>query len=115
MIKRIWLLSLVAIFSVFSISAQQRTITGNVTDSSDGSPLIGANITIQGTTTGTVADMDGNFSIQAGSGDVLVFSYVGYTTQEIQVSDQTVINVSLELAYEALDELVVVDTDHLFH
>jgi TonB-linked SusC/RagA family outer membrane protein len=108
MIKRIWLLLFMAIFSAFSISAQQRTITGKITDSSDGSPLVGANITIQGTTTGTVADVDGNFSIQAGPGDVLVFSYVGYTSQEIQVSDQTVINISLELAYEALDELVVV-------
>ena len=108
MIKRILLLSFIAIFSVFSIRAQQRTITGTITDVSDGTALVGANVIIKGTTTGTVADADGNYSIEASSGDVLVFSFVGYTSQEIEVGDQTVINVSMVLAYEALDELVVV-------
>lgn len=107
-IKRGLLLSLMAMLSVFSIKAQQRSITGTVTDNEDGSPLVGANVVIKGTTSGTVADMDGNFTIEASSEDVLVFSFIGYTSQEIEVADRTVINVSLLLAYEALDELVVV-------
>ena len=96
------------VLSVISVMAQQRTITGNVTDSEDGTSLIGANVVISGTTSGTVTDADGHFSIQASPGDVLVFSYVGYLAQEVEVADQTVINIRLELAYASLDELVVV-------
>jgi hypothetical protein len=65
MIKRALLLSFIAIFSAFSIRAQQRNITGTITDISDGTALVGANVIIKGTTTGTVADADGNYSIEA--------------------------------------------------
>jgi len=99
---------ILALLSVVSVMAQQRTITGTVTDKEDGSSLIGANVVISGTTSGTVTDAGGNFSIQASPGDVLQFSYVGYLTQEVEVTNQTVINIQLELAYESLDELVVV-------
>jgi len=106
-IKKVFLLFIVALLSAFSVIAQQRTVTGIVADNTDGTPLIGANILIKGTTSGTVSDAEGNYSIETSSGDVLVFSYVGYLSQEIEVSNQTIINISLEQAFETLDELVV--------
>ena len=107
-IRKVLLFACVAILSVFSVSAQQRTLSGTITDNTDGTTLVGANIVVKGTTAGTVTNAEGSYSIEASSGDILVFSFVGYTTQEIAVGDQTIINVSLDLAFEALDELVVV-------
>ncbi len=108
MIMRIFLFSVIVLLSVFTVAAQQRTITGTLTDSNDGTTLIGANVVIKGTTTGTVTNAEGSYSIEASSEDVLVFSFVGYNTQEIEVGNQTLINISMEFSYEALDELIVV-------
>jgi len=107
MIKKLFLLW-IALLPVFNVFAQQRTVSGMVTDEADGTPLIGVNIVIKGTTTGTVTDANGYYSIEASPGDVLVYSYVGYNIREIEVGDQTEINVSLEQVAESLDELVVV-------
>ncbi len=83
----------------------QQTITGTITDS-DGVPLPAANVVIKGTTTGASADFDGNYSITANAGDVLVFSYTGYNTREVTVGSDTTINVVLEEGL-ALDEVIV--------
>lgn len=83
----------------------QSTITGTITDTG-GVPLPGANVVVKGTTRGTIADFDGNYSIQASAGDVLVFSYTGYNGAEITVGSSTVINASLEEGL-ALDEVIV--------
>jgi len=82
-------------------------ITGNVSDADGGEPLIGVNILIKGTTTGTITDFDGNYSINANAGDVLEFSYTGYAAQEIEVGASTVIDVVMS-AGSVLDEVVVV-------
>ncbi len=88
--------------------AQTGGITGTVTDAENNQPLPGASIVVKGTTTGTVTDFDGNFEIKAPSEEsILVFSYVGYTPQEIGVGGQTEINVSLVIEASALDEVVV--------
>ena len=84
------------------LSAQQ--ISGNV--SSDDGPLPGATVLVKGTNTGTSTDFDGNFTISASSGDVLVISFVGFTTQEVAVSGQDQINVTLAVD-QALEEVVV--------
>ena len=84
--------------------AKAQTVSGNVSD--DNGPLLGASVVVKGTANGTTADFDGNFTIQAGSGDILVFSYVGYTAQEVAVGNQTTINVVL-LANNELDEVIV--------
>lgn len=84
------------------VSAQ--TVSGNVSDASG--PLPGATVIIKGTSNGTSADFDGNYTIQASSGDVLVFSYVGYSSVEVTVGSQDTINVVLESANE-LEEVVV--------
>jgi len=85
----------------------QRTITGTVTDQDGNEPLIGVNILIQGTTTGTVTDFDGVYSIDANTGDVLVFSYTGYSEQSVTVDAQTVMDLVMS-AGSLLDEVVVV-------
>ncbi|MBK8722084.1 MAG: SusC/RagA family TonB-linked outer membrane protein [Saprospiraceae bacterium] len=91
----------------FIIIAQN--IKGTVTDATK-SPLIGVSILLKGTNTGTVTDLDGNFSIDAKSG-VLVFSYIGYITQEINISGKQDLNVQLEEDNKVLNTLVVVGYD----
>ena len=85
------------------ISAQ--TVTGTVTDDSS-QPLPGVSIIVKGTSTGTTSDFDGKYSISASNGDVLVFSYVGFDTQEVTVSGNTV-NIIMQ-AGVALDEIILV-------
>ncbi|MCY4254210.1 MAG: SusC/RagA family TonB-linked outer membrane protein, partial [Flavobacteriaceae bacterium] len=84
----------------------QQEITGAVTDAA-GIPLPGVSIVIQGTTQGTQTDFDGNYSIYAPQGAVLVFSYIGMVTQEVVIDGDTV-NVTLQEDQEALEEVVVV-------
>lgn len=85
----------------------QATITGTVTDA-DGTPLPGANVIVKGTTNGTQTDFDGNFTITAASDATLVFSYVGFATQEIAINGQTSINVSMAEDANKLDEVIIV-------
>ena len=89
----------------FSLIYAQVTVTGTVSGS-DGIPLIGVNISEQGTTNGTVTDINGDYSIQAASDATLVFSYTGFATQEVAVSGQTVIDVILTEGLN-LNEVVV--------
>ncbi|MEY3053049.1 MAG: hypothetical protein RLY31_2834 [Bacteroidota bacterium] len=84
----------------------QMVIKGTVTD--EGSvPLIGVNIIVRGTTVGTITDVDGNYEVRANQGDVLVYSYTGFSTQEITVGTDAVINVVLSEGAD-LSEVVVV-------
>lgn len=97
------MLSLAFLFQSY-LSAQ--TITGNVSDV-DGEPLIGASILVEGTSTGAITDFDGNFSIEATSGDVLEISYTGYATKEVTVGSETAMNIVLETDVALLSEVVV--------
>jgi len=99
------ILTLFLAFTVQLSFAQQRTVTGNVSDDS-GMPLIGATIAIAGTSTGTSSDFDGNYSISVNQGDVLSFSYVGYSTQDVTVGESSTVNVTL-LTDNTLEEIVV--------
>jgi TonB-linked SusC/RagA family outer membrane protein len=89
--------------------AQQTiTVSGNVTDQ-EGQPLPGASIVVEGTTTGTQTDFDGNFSLEnVASNATLIISYLGYTAKEVAVNGQSSIAVSLQEDAQALDEVVVV-------
>ncbi|PHN07224.1 SusC/RagA family TonB-linked outer membrane protein [Flavilitoribacter nigricans DSM 23189 = NBRC 102662] len=79
-----------------AVIAQTRTVTGVVTDQS-GEGLIGASIAVKGTTTGTVSDFDGTYSIRVPeTGGTLVFSYTGFSTEEVEIGSQSVINISLQ-------------------
>ncbi|WP_298513083.1 SusC/RagA family TonB-linked outer membrane protein [uncultured Kordia sp.] len=100
------------LFSFFLLSvqysfAQEKEITGIVTSKSDGIPLPGANISVEGTTKGAQTDFDGKYSIKASPGDVLTFSFIGMTTKQVTVADSNVINVQLEDNQEALDAVIV--------
>lgn len=87
--------------------SQTRIISGLVTDS-EGIALPGANIVVKGTTIGTQTDFDGNYSIEASQGSILVFSYIGQKTKEVNIGDSNLINVQLEQDSQALEEVVVV-------
>ena len=102
-----WLLSLMIIAGLATASAQSVTVTGTVTSAEDGEPLIGATIMVKGSTTGVATDIDGNYTINAKMGDILVFSYVGYNNREIKV-DGSKIDVALLENDSVLDEVVVV-------
>ncbi|GAA0724903.1 SusC/RagA family TonB-linked outer membrane protein [Aquimarina litoralis] len=100
------ILTLLLAFVVQLTFAQEKTISGNVTDNS-GLPLPGVNIVVKGTSKGTQSDFDGNYTIQASRGSVLAFSYLGFTTKEAIVGDNSVINVKLEEDAATLEEVVV--------
>jgi len=90
---------------LFAQQLYSQTVSGNITDES-GVPLPGANVIIDGTTTGVSSDFDGNYQIQAEQGQVLQFSYIGYTSQSIAVGSQDTINVSLQPDNQ-LEEVIV--------
>ncbi|PCE62546.1 SusC/RagA family TonB-linked outer membrane protein [Sediminicola luteus] len=86
--------------------AQTKSISGTITDSM-GAPLPGTSVIVKGSTQGTSTDFDGNYEIEASPNDILVFSYVGFATQEIPVGTQTTMNVTLVEDAAALDEVVI--------
>ncbi|TAE11156.1 MAG: SusC/RagA family TonB-linked outer membrane protein, partial [Bacteroidetes bacterium] len=102
------LLSILLVFVFGLATAQAQTITGRVTDASNQEGIPGASVLIKGTTTGTVTDVDGKYTITAGSGSVLVFQLLGYKPQEITVGSQTTVDVSLETDASTLNEIVVI-------
>ena len=93
--------------SILASNQQTITVRGTVTDQA-GMPVIGANIVVKGSSTGTITDFDGKFSLEVPSGSVLVVSYIGYLSQEVPVGNKTTINVTLKEDTQALDEVVVV-------
>ncbi len=99
------ILTLFLAFAVQLTFAQQKTVSGTVSDN-NGLPLPGATVVIQGTTTGASTDFDGNYSITANVGDVLNFSYVGYSNQSATVGTSNTINVTLQPDNE-LEEVIV--------
>ena len=87
-------------------SAQQEsTVSGTVSDAMG--PVIGASVVVKGTTNGTMTDLDGNYTLEAPKGAVLVFSYVGYVSKEIVYNGQAVLNAELSEDVQKLDEVVV--------
>ena len=104
--KKLLLALMLVVFAMGSALAQ-RTITGKVTDKNS-EPLIGANILVKGSAVGTVADVDGNYSLSVPSGEsTLVVSYTGYVTQEILTTASNVIDVVLQESAQQLNEFVV--------
>lgn len=100
------LLTLLLVLVVQLTFAQKKTISGTVIDHS-GLPLPGASVLVKGTPLGTSSNFDGKYSIKASQGQTLVFSFVGYTTQEILVGTSTTIDVTLLESAESLEEVVI--------
>ena len=109
--KASWLKSLFLlvclVLSGTTVFAQEKTVTGVVTDSFN-EPLIGASIVVQGTTNGVITDLDGKYSIKVTPGATLQFSYVGMEKQSIKVGNQSIINVQLKDDSQILAETVVI-------
>ena len=98
----------IGLFVTMMASAQQFTVKGTVKDAT-GEPIIGANVMVKGTSNGTITDIDGNYSISgANSSSVLVFTFIGYKSQEVACKGQHEINVVLAEDSQTLDEVVVV-------
>lgn len=107
--RNLLLIMMIALFSVSVSFGQGRVVTGKVTEADTGDPIPGANVVVKGTSSGSVTDLDGNYSVNvAEDGAVLVFSFVGFVTEEIEVGNQSVIDVSLVPDVTALSEVVVV-------
>lgn len=93
--------------SVFAESLQNRKVTGTVSDSK-GEPIVGANVSVKGTTTGTYTDIDGGFMIEASNKATLVVSFLGYASTEVPVGNQTTLKIVLQDNDKVLSEVVVV-------
>jgi TonB-dependent starch-binding outer membrane protein SusC len=100
-------LGLMLVFSTL-VYGQEKVITGTITSGEDGSPLPGASVVIKGTTTGTTTDLDGKFSLSVSENSILVVSYVGFLSEEITVTTQSDISITLLPDISRLDEIVVI-------
>jgi len=88
--RKLLLTSLIFCILGFSAFGQQKTVTGTITDQSDGLPVIGATVLVKGTSVGTATDLNGKYTISAEPGSTLVFRFVGMKSQEIRVGDRSV-------------------------
>ncbi|MFO8001015.1 MAG: carboxypeptidase-like regulatory domain-containing protein, partial [Marinilabilia sp.] len=95
------------LFLSSGIAKAQTTITGEVTDGETQEPMPGATVSVKGTTQGTITDTDGLYEIEVDPGQTLVFSFIGFISQEVEVENQETINVTLNPEVKKLDEVVV--------
>ncbi|MEA5426014.1 SusC/RagA family TonB-linked outer membrane protein [Arcicella lustrica] len=108
MSKKLLLSFVLLLALVFRVAAQDRTITGKVTSSEDGSALPGVSVGVKGSTKGTVTATDGSYKINASSSATLVFTFVGFKKTEVATGSKSIVNVSLVSEISDLEEVVVV-------
>jgi iron complex outermembrane receptor protein len=101
------LLRLIVMIMIVSSPAFAQTITGKITSTSDGQLLPGVSVLVKGTTSGTTTDANGAYSITASASNILVFSFIGYKTREVAVTNQSVIDITMEEDASQLNEVVV--------
>ncbi|MBT1688595.1 TonB-dependent receptor [Fulvivirgaceae bacterium PWU37] len=101
------LLAMLLTFAIPRLALSQAMVTGRVTEAGSGQALPGVNVSIQGTTSGTVTDADGTFAIAAAADNVLLFSFIGYKTITEKVGDRSTIDIELPADVSQLDEIVV--------
>lgn len=107
LLKRISAISIMLLFSQMILS-QTQSVKGIVKDTS-GEPIIGANVLVKGTTNGVITDIEGNYTLDnVNDTDILVFSFIGYITQEIKVGSQHIFNITMKENAQQLDEVVVI-------
>ena len=104
--KMLWFF-LLAVFTLPAL-AQEKSISGTVTDASNREPLVGVTVQVAGTTNGAATDFDGKFTLKVNSGQKLIVSFVGYVSQTIAVGQQTTFKISLAPQTQGLDEVVVI-------
>src|SRR5690606_20513777 len=106
--KNILLLGLSLFLASAIAFAQGRNVSGTVTSEEDGEPIPGVTVLVKGTTVGAATDVDGRYSLSIpDNGTVLVFSFIGMATQEVSISNRTVIDAVLQVDAEELSEVVV--------
>lgn len=102
------LVSLLLMGSAFAASLQEVSVTGRVTSTEDGAGLPGVSVVVKGTQQGTITDSEGRYSISVpNSSSVLVFSFIGYTSQEVSVNGRTTVDLALEAGLQQLSEVIV--------
>ncbi|WP_298370432.1 von Willebrand factor type A domain-containing protein [uncultured Lutibacter sp.] len=101
-----YLAILLTLFIKLQINAQEKTITGVVTDGTH--PIPGVSVLIKGTSNGAITDFDGKYSISASEGDKLIYSFIGFISKEIKVGTSTIINVILKEDSTCLEEVVLI-------
>lgn len=111
--KHSWRTLVLTICSIYmgmaNAFSQERTVSGTVTDQETGEELPGVSVVIDGTSEGTITDMDGNYRLTVSEGTTLSFSFIGYETIRQEVGGQSVVDISLPVDIQALDEVVIVD------
>ena len=100
-----FVLMLLAVTTAFS---QEKTISGTVTSAADGLPLPGVNVLVIGTTRGVQTDFDGNYTIKASQGEVLQFSFIGFSNVRITIGSSSTYDIKMQEDVAALDEVIVV-------
>lgn len=85
----------------------QKTVSGKILDAKDNSPLVGASVVVKGTDRGSVTDLDGKFELKANSGETLIVSFVGYTSKEVSIGNESILDITLETDAQALSEVVI--------
>ncbi|MGQ1784753.1 SusC/RagA family TonB-linked outer membrane protein [Saccharicrinis sp. GN24d3] len=106
--RKLLLLLAFLITSLGTLLAQEKQITGVVTEKATAEPIPGVSVVVKGTTNGTITDIDGNYNLTVNQGDVIVFSFIGYTSQEVTVAASSTISIELDADVVSLDEIVAV-------
>ena len=106
-LNHLCLLLVLLLFPFISISAQEMNISGVVIDN-DGLTMPGVSVSVKGTTTGTITDINGKYNLNVQKGATLLFSFIGYTTKEVKVGNENILNITLNASTIGLDEVVVV-------
>ena len=107
MVKKIVLSMAAILFAITSVFAQNKQVSGTVTGS-DGLPVVGATVVVEGTNLGTSTDLQGKYTLAAPTNGTLVFSFIGYEDTKIAVNGKTSVNVTLKEASKSIDEVIVV-------
>ena len=107
MVKKIVLSMAAILFALTSVFAQNKQVSGTVTGS-DGSPIVGATVVVEGTSLGTSTDMQGKYTLAAPVNGTLVFSFIGYEDTKIAINGKTTVNAALKEASKSIDEVIVV-------
>jgi len=89
-------------------STKQNLVSGTVKSTTDDLPIPGVNVQVKGTNTGTITDLEGKFSIQADNNATLIFTFMGYLTQEVPVNSQSVLEIKMEEETKGLEEVVII-------
>lgn len=102
------LLGVLSLLFSFTLARSQPKVTGKVVDATEKTPIPGVNVVVKGTTVGTTTDSEGIYSLNASDSAIIVFSFTGYTSQEISLDGKSIIDVDLEPSSKLLSEVVVV-------